>query len=107
MTTISTRAFSAVESIQKLRKANFTETQAEVLAEIIEQQAQNIHQQQIELIGLKNKELATKGDIRESELRLQKELQKEIRGLEVKLMTIYAGGFLILLGVLAKGFHWL
>ena len=120
MTTLAHRHFSTVEHIQKLRKANFTEQQAEVVAELIEQQSQTINEQQKELEGLKSKDLATKGDIglvrseiRESELRLRKEIKDlelklttEMHSIQVKLMVLYGGGFLILLGVLAKGFHW-
>lgn len=54
------------------------------------------------------------GEIRESELRLQKEIKDleanmevKMKSLEIKMMALYGGGFLILLGVLAKGFHWL
>ena len=53
-------------------------------------------------------------EIKAVELNLQKEiktveltLQKDIKSLEVKLLIIYGSGFLILLGVLAKGFGWL
>lgn len=121
MTSISAHYFSAVDYIQALRKADFTQEQAEVIAKIVEQQSQTIHEQQLELESLKAKQLATKGDVREAELRLQKEikvvvqgeirgselrLQKEIKGLEIKMMILYGSGFLILLGVLAKGFHW-
>ncbi|MDQ5922289.1 MAG: hypothetical protein QG673_2348 [Pseudomonadota bacterium] len=106
-----------VKCIQKLRSANFTEAQADVVAEIMEQQVQAIQTQQVELDALRTKEHATKGDVRESELKLQKEIEgvrkeiervrKEIRELEIKLMALYGGGFFILLGVLAKGFHWI
>lgn len=132
MTTISAKYhFSAIDCIQALHKADFTEAQAEAVVKIIEQQSQTIQEQQVELKGLKTKEAATKGDLRETELRLQKEIRevelrlqkeiktlevkltklefkltKEMKGLEVKLMTLYSGGFLILLVVLAKGFHW-
>ncbi len=85
MGTIAVAYFSAVESIKKLREANFTEEQAEIVIELIEQQSQIIHEHSNKLNHLENKELATKGDLRETELRLQKEiaivnsnLQKEI-----------------------------
>ena len=109
MSDIATKHFSTVEYIQKLRKAEFTEAQAEVVAEIIELQAQNISDYNNRLTQFENKDLATKGDIslvrsevRESELRLQNSL----KSLEIKLMALYGAGFLVLLGILAKGFHW-
>lgn len=86
----------------------------------------------MEIESLKTRETATKGDVRESELRLQKEieilrkeiaknygglqkemaenrgnLQREIKMLEIKMLLVYGSGFFVLLGVLAKGFHWL
>lgn len=109
MNDIAMKHFSTVEYIQKLRKADFTEAQAEVVAEIIELQAQNISDYNNRLMQFENKDLATKGDIslvkseiRESELRLQNSL----KSLEIKLMALYGAGFLVLLGILAKGFHW-
>lgn len=109
MSDIAMKHFSTVEYIQKLRKAEFTEAQAEVVAEIIELQAQNISDYNNRLTQFENKDLATKGDIslvrsevRESELRLQNSL----KSLEIKLMALYGAGFLVLLGILAKGFHW-
>ena len=114
MTTLAHRHFSTVEHIQKLRKANFTEQQAEVVAELIEQQSQTINEQQKELEGLKSKDLATRGDVRESELRLQKEIEvvrKEIAESSTKTI-IWVAGLLgtfgvFFLGILAKGFHWI
>jgi hypothetical protein len=35
-----------------------------------------------------------------------KRLKTDIKSLEIKILTLYGAGFLILLGVLAKGFHW-
>jgi hypothetical protein len=33
-------------------------------------------------------------------------LQNSLKSLEIKLMALYGAGFLVLLGILAKGFHW-
>lgn len=105
--------FSSVDYIRALKKAKFTDEQAELIAKETELIVANIKEHSNHFSRLEAREPATKGDVRESELGLQKEikeselrLQKEIKALEVKLMTIYGGGFLILLGVLAKGFHW-
>jgi hypothetical protein len=104
---INNSRFDAVEYIKKLRLANFTQEQAETLAQEAEHLIGAVLDQAKQ--SIENKELATRNDIllvngaiRESELRLQ----KEIKSLEVKLMTLYGGGFLFLLGILAKGFHW-
>ncbi len=75
METIAVSYFSAVEYIKKLREADFTEKQAEIVVELIEQQSQIIHDQGNKLSHLENKELASKGDLREVELRLQKEIE--------------------------------
>lgn len=110
--TITHPRFDVVEYIKKLRNAGVTQEVAEIQAQEIEHVIDSVLEQTQTMIN--SKDLATKGDVRESELRLQKEiksleinLQKEIKSLEIKMMTLYGGGFLILLGVLAKGFHWL
>ena len=91
-----------------------------------------VQEQATKLSVIEAKEPATKKDLEVTKLELQKEiktveltlqkeieivrkeikgveltLQKDIKSLEVKLLIIYGGGFLILLGVLAKGFGWL
>lgn len=81
MTTFTAKHFSIVEYIQELRKVNFTEEQAEAVTKIFEQQQQIIQEQNVKLTALESKEAATKDDINESELRLQKEIKK----LEVKI----------------------
>ena len=91
MATASVKHFSTVEYIKKLREANFTEAQADVVAEIIEQQAQIIQEQNSKLTQLESKELATKSDILKTEIRI---------------MLLMAAGFVSMFGVLAKGFHW-
>lgn len=81
--------FNTIENIKKFRQADFTQTQAETAAEVIEQQSQIIHDQQIELETLKSIKIATKEDIRESELKLQKEIaevKKDIAQIESRLI---------------------
>ena len=107
MTTLAHRHFSTVEHIQKLRKANFTEQQAEVVAELIEQQSQTINEQQKELEGLKSKDLATRGDVRESELRLQKEIAESSTKTIIWVAGLLGTFGVFFLGILAKGFHWI
>lgn len=92
MTIITARHFSAVEYIKKLREAKFSEEQAEIVVEIIEQQSQVIQEQSTKITQLENKELATKSDILKSEIRI---------------MLLMAAGFVSMFGILAKGFHWI
>jgi hypothetical protein len=91
MATMSKR-FSIVENIKKLREAKFTEEQAEVVAQIIEQQVQIIHAQEIKLSQFEVKELVTKADLLKAEIRI---------------MLLMAGGFISMFGILARGFAWL
>lgn len=79
MSALSMKHFSAVDFMQRLKKANFTDEQAEVLAKETEDMFSNVIEQA--KAEFDNKDLATKGDIlqikgdiRESELRLQKEI---------------------------------
>ena len=80
MATISAKYFSTVEYIKKLRKA-----------EIIEQQAHLIQDQNTKINTLESKELATKSDLLKTEIRI---------------MFLLGAGFLSMFGVLGKGFHW-
>ena len=73
---------------------------------------------------LHSDDLVTKNDLKRKleivKLELQKEIQEvqktieilrgdlksDIKTLEIKLLIIYGSGFLIMFGMLAKGFHW-
>jgi len=102
MANVTLKYFDTHEYIKKSKELG---ANAEQLAEYQINQIEQAIEAAVKFVkeDIKAKDLATKGDVRESELRLQ----KEIKSLEVKLMTLYGGGFLILLGVLAKGFHWI
>ena len=55
-------------------------------------------------------DLATKGDLREVELRLQKEIESvrtEIKAAEIRLLKWQIGGWVALAAIMAKGFGWL
>ena len=106
MSTLSVKHFSTVDYIKKLRAVEFTQPQAEVFAEVMEQQTQIIHEQQNEIEFLKTKETASKSDVRESELRLQKEIAT-LRYDSLKFIVWTGVGVVVILGgMLAKGFHW-
>lgn len=73
----------------------------------------HLHFDVIEFIK-KSKELATKGGLREVELKLQKEIEqvrKEIEQAKNQLLfwmfAMLTGFAVFFLGALAKGFHWL
>ena len=92
---------SIVDYIHELKEAGFSDKQAEVQARKLEQIIANVRAEIKE--DIKSQELATRGDIREIELHLQ----KEIKSLEVKILYLYGAGFITLVGILAKGFHWI
>lgn len=97
MTTI---AFNVLEYFDKLKAAGFTEEQARVQVDAM-QGVVKAHDE------ANRKGLATKGDLPETELRLE----KEIRDVELRLLRWQIGiGFAIaipILTALAKGFGWL
>lgn len=108
---INNPRFDAIEYVKKLRNAGMSQEIAEIQGQELEHIIDALIEQTKQAID--NKELATKGDIRESELRLQKEieilrseLKTDIKSLEIKILALYGAGFLVLLGILAKGFHW-
>jgi predicted phage-related endonuclease len=77
---------------------------------------------EIEVIrkNIREIELNLKTEIKDAELRLTREinntrveikevelrLQKSINGMTVKLLFIFGGGFLTMVSIIAKGFHW-
>lgn len=111
--------FDVVEYIKKLRSVGVNQEVAEVQAQELEHVLVDMVEQTKKVID--DKDLATKGDIENVRLELEKcklELQKEIKtlefnlevklkNLEVKLMVMFGGGFMVLFGMMAKGFHWL
>lgn len=106
MSSLTIKQFNTIEYIKKLREADFTQAQAEAVAEVMEFQAQTIHDQQIEIDSLKSKEIATKSDIRESELRLQKEIES-YKYDSLKFIVWVGIGIVATLSVMmARGFHW-
>lgn len=106
--------FDVLDYVNQAKRLGVSQELAELQARQFEHITDVIQEQNTKLDILDKLKPATKGDVRESELRLQKEilllkndLQKEMKSLEIKLMSLYGGGFLIVLGLLAKGFHWL
>jgi hypothetical protein len=130
----STIHFDILNFINELRKLGVDEKVATCQARqiervtnefttIVEQQNMLIHEQASKVTALESKELSTKGDVRESELRLQKEIEvvrkeievvrkeievvrKEISDAKIWLLLIGSGAWVSILAILAKGFHW-
>ncbi|MDQ5922013.1 MAG: hypothetical protein QG673_2072 [Pseudomonadota bacterium] len=82
--------FSAVDGFQELRKAKFTEDQAEVIIKIFEQQQQSIQvqkqsiqEQKTEIETIKAHEPVTKKDLEITKLELQKEMEVIRKEIEV------------------------
>ena len=85
MTASSMDHFITIEYIQKLRQADFTEKQAEAVAEIVELQSQRIQEQKNNIEQLRSKDLATKGDIKALELATKSNLKNGLQELELKI----------------------
>lgn len=95
--------FSSVDYMQKLRKAKFSDEQAEILARETEELISNILEQSKN--ELEKKELATKSDIRESELLLQKEIAELKNQLVQWVVGTGVAGILAIAGLLKFMIH--
>lgn len=100
---MTTAAFDSLAYARRLESAGFTRAQAEIQAEefrtFAESQEARFRQ-----------ELATRGDLRETELRLQAEIEKvrgEIKAAEMRLLKWQWGIALALAAIMAKGFGWI
>ena len=76
MSTITVNQINVDLYLKKLRAANFTEDQAQIIVELIEQQTQVIQALKNKVQHLENQEtLATDRELNAAELRLQDEIQ--------------------------------
>lgn len=75
MTAIAIKHFDILEFVNKAKESGINPAFAEYTARQLEQLSETLSEQRIEIDTLKTKEPATKGDVRESELRLQKEIE--------------------------------
>lgn len=91
-----TMAFDSLAYTRQLEKAGFTREQAEAQAEVFRTFADAVEERN-------RQDLATKGNLRETELRLQKEIQE----LKYAMLKWQIGVGIVLAGMMAKGFHWL
>jgi hypothetical protein len=123
MATITARYFDALTFVRKSRELGVPEQLAEYQARQFEQVI-NIVSNEIKAEikqELHADELLTKGDLKQqleiTKLELQKEIEivrreievvrNDIKKSEIVLLIIFGSGFLTMLGVLAKGFHWI
>ena len=93
MAAVTAKHFDILDYVKKAKEYGASDEFAEYNARQIEQA--------IEIAVTTVRE-----DLHIAELATKKDIELAIKSLEVKLMTLYGSGFLILLGVLAKGFHW-
>ncbi len=93
---MTTTAFDTLGYFQKLKAAGVPDEQAQV-------QADALREFTVIQDEKTKQEIATKGDLRETELRLQKEIEK----VRYDLLKWQIGGWLALAAIMAKGFGWL
>lgn len=93
---MTTTTFDALAYFEKLKAAGVPEEQAKIQANAFRDfsaiQEENAR-----------KELATKADLRETELRLQKEMQE----IKYSLLKWQIAGWLALAAIMARGFGWI
>lgn len=103
---MSTLAFDSLGYFEKLKSAGFTEEQARVLVSLMQEQAEE--QRAALRSALSNydeahrKELTAKGDLRETELRLQAKMEE----LKFSLLKWQLGMGFAIIALIAKGFGW-
>ncbi|MFN7095733.1 MAG: hypothetical protein ACK4M7_10250 [Burkholderiales bacterium] len=110
MATLTAKHFDALDYVKKSKELGVPEQVAEFQARQIEQLAEMIEEQNSKFIVLETKEPATKKDLEITKLELQREIEivrNDIKKSEIMLLIIFGAGFLTMLGVLAKGFHWI
>lgn len=110
MATLTAKHFDALDYVKKSKELGVPEQVAEFQARQIEQLAEMIEEQNSKFMVLETKEPATKKDLEITKLELQKEIESvrnDIKKSEIMLLIIFGAGFLTMLGVLAKGFHWI
>lgn len=75
MTTAVIRHFDILAFVNKAKESGINPAFAEYTARQLEQLSETLEKQDVKIDALTAKEPATKGDVRESELRLQKEIE--------------------------------
>ncbi|WP_298069437.1 hypothetical protein [uncultured Mailhella sp.] len=93
---MTTATFDTLGYFGKLKAAGFTEEQARVQAEVLRDTLEKYDDSS-------RRELATRGDLRETELRLLTEIEKN----KYALLKWQIGLALAIIAIMAKGFGWL
>ncbi len=104
MATISIKYFDTYEFVKKSKEFGSSEELAEYQIKQFEQAIETAVTSVKDEI--KSKELATKGDVRESELRLQKEIVSARNQMILWVTGLLGAQSVFLLCILAKSFHW-
>ena len=100
---MTTLTFDTLACARKLEEAGFTRQQAEVQASALREAIEKYDE-------AGRRELTAKADVRESELRLQKEIEKiraEPEKVKYDLLKWQIGGWVALAAIMAKGFNWI
>ncbi|WP_298069439.1 hypothetical protein [uncultured Mailhella sp.] len=100
---MTTATFDTLGYFGKLKAAGFTEEQARVQAEVLRDTLEKYDDSS-------RRELATRGDLRETELRLLTEIEKvrgEVEKNKYTLLKWQIGLALAIIAIMAKGFGWL
>ena len=98
----TTTTFDSLGYFEKLTNVGFTEAQARVQVSAMQDFVSSYDEAH-------RKELATKGDVREAELRVQKEIEtvrKDIEKVRYDMLRWYIGGWVAMAVMIAKGFGW-
>ena len=88
-----------LDYFEKLKAAGFTEMQAKVQVEAMQGVVKSYDE-------ASRKELATKGDIQDVRLEIEK-LKSTIKDAELRLLKWQLGIGLAIIAIMAKGFGWL
>ena len=100
---MTTLTFDTLACARKLEEAGFTRQQAEAQADAMREANEKYDE-------AGRRELTAKADVRESELRLQKEIEKiraETEKVKYDLLKWQIGGWVALAAIMAKGFNWI
>ena len=96
---MTSTTFDTLDYFEKLKAAGFTEMQAKVQVEAMQGVVKSYDE-------ASRKELATKGDIQDVRLEIEK-LKSTIKDAELRLLKWQLGIGLAIIAIMAKGFGWL
>ena len=100
---MTTTTFDTLGYYEKLKAAGMPEAQAKVQVEVMQSVVKSYDE-------ASRKELATKGDIQDVRLEIEKiraELKTDIEKVKYDLLKWQIGGWVAMAAIMAKGFGWL